>query len=598
MSSTSADFKTVNITDSRLHFDDQINYAVRGGAAAITSVTYPAQAKSLTSHSFNINIPSLNTVVSKRVLWKSTVVYKVSGKVALKDQWLFQYGRNLAPSCFPLHQSCITQTCQINSNTISINTRDVLLPLLRLNNKDIVNDLNSMSPNQFDNLAEYKDAYTDAKTPEYNAVLGDCRNSGEYWKPRGSFKLLAIGDDFSTGDVTGNYTPAAADAEDKTVYLKFQFTEPLMMLSPFTAFDSEGSGLYGIQNLTFNFTLESENCRAIRMADLGFTTGIPTVSVAGYLDSELQFEFLSPHDTTVLPSRCVSNYYEAPRYILASNTPIASDATVPVTFNTFSLNQIPDMIIIYARKKVADQKIFDTDVNLAIKGININFNNNSGLLSSYTPEQLYNITRKNNLNVDWEQFDGITHKYNPASDPAQLDDIGTIGSPIVLRFGNDIPLSSTALASGSLGQYSIQFNITLYNQTLNAITPEVVMIAVNSGLFVSYSGSSSIYSGILSKSDVLNCKMNEEPVSETDIRRLVGHGSFMDKLKKMPSSVVNFLKQHHKTLGSLAKQGLSQIDNPYANMGTKGLSMLGYGDGAGDSGGSRSGGALRRHTRK
>jgi hypothetical protein len=25
--------------------------------------------------------------------------------------------------------------------------------------------------------------------------------------------------------------------------------------------------------------------------------------------------------------------------------------------------------------------------------------------------------------------------------------------------------------------------------------------------------------------------MNEEPVSETDIRRLVGHGSFMDKLK-------------------------------------------------------------------
>ena len=455
-----------------------------------------------------------------------------------------------------------------------------------------------MSPNQFDNLAEYKDAYTDAKTPEYNAVLGDCRNSGEYWKPRGSFKLLAIGDDFSTGDVTGAYTPAGANDEDKTVYLKFQFTEPLMMLSPFTAFDSEGSGLYGIQNLTFNFTLESENCRAIRMADLGFTTGIPTVSVAGYLNSELQFEFLSPHDTTVLPSRCVSNYYETPRYILASNTPIPSDATVSIPFSTFSLNQIPDMIIIYARKKVADQNIHDTDVNLAIKNINLNFNNVSGLISSYSPEQLYNITRKNNLNVDWEQFDGVTHKWT-AADPARLDDIGTIGSPIVLRFGNDIPLSSTALASGSLGQYSIQFNITLYNQTLNAITPEVVMIAVNSGLFVSYSGSSSIYSGILSKSDVLNCKMNEEPVSETDIRRLVGHG-FMDKLKRMPSSVVNFIGQHHKALGALAKKGLAHLpDNQYAKMGVKGLSMLGYGDsGGGDSGGSRSGGALRRHTRK
>ena len=328
------------------------------------------------------------------------------------------------------------------------------------------------------------------------------------------------------------------------------------------------------------------------MADLGFTTGIPTVSVASYLNSELQFEFLSPHDTTVLPSRCISNYYEAPRYILASNTPVPSDSTVSIPFSTFSLNQIPDMVIIYARKKVAEQNIHDTDVNLAIKNININFNNNSGLLSSYTAEQLYNITRKNNLNVDWEQFDGVSHKWTNA-DPATLDDIGTIGSPIVLRFGNDIPLSSTALASGSLGQYSIQFNISLYNQTNSAITPEVVMIAVNSGLFVSYSGSSSIYSGILSKSDVLNCKMNEEPVSETDIRRLVGHGSFMDKLKKMPSSVVNFLKQHHKAIGSLAKQGLSQVDNEYAKMGVKGLQMLGYGD----SGGGKSGGALRKYTR-
>ena len=129
------------------------------------------------------------------------------------------------------------------------------------------------------------------------------------------------------------------------------------------------------------------------MANLGLTTDVPTVRVMDYQTSELQFEFLTPHDTTILPSRCISNYYEAPRYILASNTPVPSDSTVSIPFSTFSLNQIPDMVIIYARKKVAEQNIHDTDVNLAIKNININFNNNSGLLSSYTAEQLYNITR-------------------------------------------------------------------------------------------------------------------------------------------------------------------------------------------------------------
>jgi hypothetical protein len=596
MSSTSADFKTVNVTDPRLHFDDQINYAVRGGASAISSVTFPAQAKSLTSHSFQINIPSLNTVVSKRVLWKSTVVYKVTGTVTNLGDYLVEYGKNVAPSAYPLHQSCITQTCQINSNTISINTRDVLIPLLRMQNKDIINDLNSMTPNQLDNIAEYEDAFNGGTLdPYYNNVLGDAKNSSEYWRPRGSFRLNKIGSICTDGVVSGAVTPAPGINSPITTYIEFEFTEPLLMLSPFTCFDAQSGGLFGIQNLSFNFTLESERCRAIRMANLGRVQDA-TVSVVSYNSSELQFEFLSCHDTTVLPSRCISNYYEVPRYILASSVSIPSRTTKSIVFNTFSLNQIPDMLVIYARKKVADQTIYDSDLNLSIRNINLNFNNNSGLISSHSVEQLYNISRKNNVNVTWDEYYGLT---NSIVNSATLNNIGTIGSPLVLKFGEDIPLSNTYLAPGSMGQFSIQFNLEVFNQSNSAITPEVVMIAVNSGLFVSYSGSSSIYSGILSKSDVINCKMNEEPVSETDIRRLVGHG-FMDKLKRMPSSVVNFLGQHHKVLGALAKKGLNTYlpDNKYAKLGSQGLAMLGYGEGAGDSGGSRSGGALRRHTRK
>jgi len=597
MSSTSADFKTVNVTDPRLHFDDQINYAVRGGASAISSVTFPAQAKSLTSHSFQINIPSLNTVVSKRVLWKSRVVYKIVGNVNNVGDYLVEYGRTVAPSAYPLHQSCITQTCQINSNTVSINTRDILIPLLRLNNKDVINDLNSITPTQLDNLAEYKNAFDGNDEPYYNNVLGDAKNSSEYWRPRGSFKLLKIGNTCVNGVVSGVPTPAVNVGDERKTYLEFEFTEPIMMLSPFTCFDSQGSGLFGIQNLSFNFTLESEKCRAIRMAELKVSNA--TVSVEAYNDSELQFQFLSCHDTTVLPSRCISNYYECPRYILSTTTPIPSKDSGTVTFNTFSLNQIPDMIVIYARKRIADQTIYDSDVNLSIRNINLNFNNNSGLLSSHSVEQLYNISRKNNANVTWDEYYGETNSVGVGASVAGLSNIGTIGSPLVLKFGEDIPLSNTYLAPGSMGQFSIQFSLDIYNQTEADIAPEILLVCINSGLFVSYSGSSSIYSGILSKSDVINCKMNEEPVSETDIRRLVGHG-FLDKLKRLPSSVVNFIGQNHKLLGSLAKKGLNTYlpDNKYAKMGSQGLAMLGYGEGAGDSGGSRSGGALRRHTRK
>ncbi len=165
-----------------------------------------------------------------------------------------------------------------------------MLPLLRLNSKDVINDLNSITPNQFDNIANYSDAY-DGPTPNYNGVLGDNRNSGEYWKPRGSFKLNAIGKDCdANGNVSTAPTATTAPNEVQTTYLEFEFTEPLMFLSPFTAFDSNGSSIFGVQNLSLNFTLESENCRAIRLPDLGDSANV-TASVQIYKDSELQFEF-------------------------------------------------------------------------------------------------------------------------------------------------------------------------------------------------------------------------------------------------------------------------------------------------------------------
>ena len=98
----------------------------------------------------------------------------------------------------------------------------------------------------------------------------------------------------------------------------------------------------------------------------------------------------------------------------------------------------------------------------------MNFNNNSGLLSSYSAEQLYNITRKNNLNVTWDEFSGDTNKLSLPNLPTIPYTIPTIGSPLVLKFGEDIPLSNSYLASGSMGQFSIQFNMSVYNQTENA----------------------------------------------------------------------------------------------------------------------------------
>ena len=77
------------------------------------------------------------------------------------------------------------------------------------------------------------------------------------------------------------------------------------------------------------------------------------------------------------------------------------------------------------------------------------------------------------------------------------------------------------LTSGSLGNFNLQFSISVKNYSSGTITPEICVIAVNSGLFVTQQGVSSVYTGILTKEAVLNAK-DKEPVPSKQVERLVG----------------------------------------------------------------------------
>ncbi|MFM7985616.1 MAG: major capsid protein V20 domain-containing protein, partial [Candidatus Fonsibacter sp.] len=62
---------------------------------------------------------------------------------------------------------------------------------------------------------------------------------------------------------------------------------------------------------------------------------------------------------------------------------------ITVTSSNLQLTGIPDKLNICVRKVVAKLMCNQTDSYAAIKGISINFNNQAGLLSSMTPEQLF-----------------------------------------------------------------------------------------------------------------------------------------------------------------------------------------------------------------
>ena len=100
------------------------------------------------------------------------------------------------------------------------------------------------------------------------------------------------------------------------VYVRFRVTEPLQ-LSPFTFGTTDGKqGFYGIQTLNFQMNMMSNANRAWRSVRFPGRTGdfAKTAQIESFENSQLTFQFITPHASELLPSRTVVPYYEMPVY--------------------------------------------------------------------------------------------------------------------------------------------------------------------------------------------------------------------------------------------------------------------------------------------
>jgi len=588
---TSNDIQTVHVIDDRLKAYDKINFAVRTGGQQVTSNVYNAQSQSTNAMSYSIQVPDKNTCVDRRILLSSTVVLQVTG-IPKEGRYLIEYGYSSSLSPFPLHALCVTQQCQINSNTISTNTRDVLYPLLVMHDRRSLVAYNSQCPTLPDGPYQtYADGYLlendwaiNRDMPAVNNTLADHQFSSDSQQPnRGAFNIDKIGGGYLNGAITNTPQVIGNGIDSRTSFIQFTTSEPLIALSPWTYNEVEQGALFGITNLNFTFNLDaSDSCRAFRASGINTTDGVVNCQALGYKDSTLTINYLTPQQTSQRPPKCLLPYYEVPRYIFADTLEILSGETGEVTMSSIALNNIPDMLIIYARKPLSTQKCTDSDFFLSPQTININFNNNSGIMSGTPQRTLYNISRKNGLNCSWAQFSGYQSAYKPVSgDAANIERIPTCGAPLVLAMGQDIELPSY-LSASSIGNFTLNFTMRLLNQSKETIKPELVVITVNSGIFTTYNGSSSIFTAILNRSDVLDASQ-QRPIGSQDVRRLVGSG-FMDNLKALGSDVWSGVKAVAPFLAPVAKQLLNQSNNKYGKTAGQVIGALGYGDSGGRKG--------------
>ena len=439
-----------------------------------------------------------------------------------------------------------------------------------------------------------------------------------------------------------------------TIYYQWTSTEKLV-LSPFTFSDVHewDTGLFGINNIQLIMNLQSPT-RIVRYTGVRWNQGIGGYGAAGagsnpesyatltatqfasspFQRSVVNVQFLTPSLDVPLPPKSVVPYMEFPRYITNGTSTIAADTPLQIQSQTITLPQIPDLLIVYVKgllpagsgstNGINDPNFGDFYLPIASRSygnvanpLSVNFDNFSGLLSSHTAEELYGMSVKNGLDMDWLSWTGAAFSgqnaykpvasasttgvgwggfgsqlagSNPPSAATGAQKVPLTGSILVLKPSQDITLQ-TGQAPSLVGNFTLQFNLTVYNNTgQDGVQPQLFVITANSGFFESIRGSSRIIKGVLSEQDIIGAPL-APTATRQELHRYVGGAGLMSSLGNILSKVKGPALELLKKVGMEAGQELLSHGTAYAK---KKLGLGGAMSGGEVSGGAMSGGRTQR----
>ena len=568
-------FTTALVLDSRLDVKSSLGFGIQKSGQNITNHSQRCSSGTPSGVSFDVVVPSLSTVISRRMVLRSRLTFTIANNADLAEfDYLVKWGINCAMKEFALQQLAQNISVVINNSNYTFEASDLLQQVVRLLPKDILDEYADVMPTFLDNYAKYSDTLTgtgpNAK-PKANSPFAGYANAFLSQEGRGSYNVRSI---------TGNTIGGAGDT--KSVVVVVDVIEPLIM-SPFLLSECSkvhnSQGIFGVQAFSINMQFgQTTNCRALR----GAFTPSTTVSLTS-VDSANTFldcTFITPHASLKMPARNIVPYIQLQSFktllgpITGANSPIDAPLT-PVMSNVYTLNQVPDSILICVRPVLANRGCQVADSWLPISSVNIMFSNTPGILSNCTsPYQLWQMSKDNGVNQTWNEFKGyaleqttlntviagtatgsaggayVANSVYPlvatsstvvSTDATAPKFVATTGSLLLLKFGQDINLTSDFLSPGVIGQFSIQATVNVWDNTKfatgGATTPlnnyELSMTMVNSGFIVNSLGSSSSYLGLVSKSQVLEASSGQSVVSSSSLSRLYGAGA-MHALSGMP----------------------------------------------------------------
>jgi hypothetical protein len=560
----SHDIKAFKVLDSRINdLSSQMVFSVFDGCTQCTYQQFPFNSASNSNLTANIQIPSESILSDARVLLKSDLNLTIQcGNVPATKQ-AFQYGLTDSLNSYPLQSLFTTSQVTINNATSSTNTIDVLAFLKLLEDSKHSDKINSTSP---DYVNEFWGMYSDAILTNSNPMASYNEASYDNSRiPNGAYPATITVNHYIAGVLTDSSLISTATTDTWIIYVTFKgLTEAFLGLSPFANKDFNKAGLLGVNNIAMTLNVDTAcrkvwatgnttvNSNSLSSYITSITLGNPSSNNLGFTNSKLMFNFLTLSDLqySKVSTRSITNYSDYSRYISpASSSPsVAPNGTGSVTFQNIQLNQIPNLLVFALRVPISQQNWAYTDSFLKINTISITLNNQSGLLASALIENVYNMSVDSASHQSFYAFGG---RANCIQSGVAVQ-VPTVGSMICINPSKYLSLNPL-LSNSSIGQFNLQITITNFeNQFPFSIQPEGIIMCLNSGYFVTETGSSSIFTAVLDRQMVLDAKQqeNHNVVDEELYKRTVG-GKIHHGFAGISKFFRNMKPHHmlHKALG-------------------------------------------------
>jgi hypothetical protein len=468
------EFEKVNVLDARL-VNEVPRVSMERGASSVSKNEISVTGGTVNPSALQWNIPITSSGLAVDTRWyveyelTMTVPIKaVTATIAVGTPALV-VGQNICLDAYPLSSLMTQSSVLINEKQVcSYDISQYRQLLLRTVDNSKLNP-DAICPSLVETgISNYSQSFLTRSNP-----MSTFADSDANFVPNGAWPLT-----FSAGNTAGI---AYTNANFTNITVSVKGYEPLL-ISPCNwnlSKENDESCPFYVRNIQINLPLGSAS-RFFRFNE-SYAIGTSTIqvdyaniAVNTFTKAVLHYYTVAPPllEGYSLPKQSIHHTYDL---ITNSISGVAyagnkgNAETQQITLSNQNLSGMPRFIVLGAMKDKTQYTASQSSFFFPITQLVISNGNTQNILASYKMQDLFAMSRRNGMKVDYLSYSGVANVISFASDgtPYAASPVQTCSAPVIIDTRDlELPYNVT---NGSSGNFVMTFQATVLNSEINPV---------------------------------------------------------------------------------------------------------------------------------